>query len=67
LTGHVDVKIPAGSQAGRVLRLGGKGMPKLGTGSKGDLYVKLLAQVPTNLSEQERELFKQLADLAKAK
>jgi DnaJ-class molecular chaperone len=65
LTGHVDVKIPAGSQSGRVLRLTGKGMPKLGTSEKGDLYVKLVGQVPTNLSEKEHELFKQLAELAK--
>src|SRR6202521_1678102 len=65
LTGHVDVKIPAGSPSGRVLRLTGKGMPKLGASEKGDLYVKLVGQVPTNLSEKEHELFKQLAELAK--
>ncbi len=65
LTGHVDVKIPAGSQSGRTLRLAGKGMPKLGSSEKGDLYVKLIGQVPTNLSGPERELFKQLAELAK--
>jgi DnaJ-class molecular chaperone len=47
------------------LRLTGKGMPKLGTSEKGDLYVKLVGQVPTNLSEKEHELFKQLAELAK--
>jgi len=64
MTGHVDVKIPPGSQNGRTLRLAGKGMPKIGAGGHGDLYVRLTAQIPTNLTERERELFKELANLA---
>jgi molecular chaperone DnaJ len=68
LTGQIDVKVPPGSQNGRTLRVTGKGMPRVGSGGGfGDLYVKLAAQVPTNLTDAERELFKQLADLAKAR
>ena len=67
LTGQVDVKVPTGSQNGRTLRLSGKGMPKLGNSGYGDLYIKLSAQVPTNLTDRERDLFKQLADMAKAR
>jgi DnaJ-class molecular chaperone len=65
MTGHIDVKVPAGSQSGRTLRIAGKGMPK--KGGAGDLYVRLLAQVPTKLTERERELFKELAEMAKSK
>ena len=65
MTGRIDVKVPAGSQNGRVLRIPGKGMPK--SGGFGDLYVRLSAQVPTMLTERERELFKELAEQAKAR
>ena len=68
MTGHIDVKVPAGSQNGRTLRIGGKGMPRVAAGGGfGDLYVKLVAQVPTNLTDEERELFTQLAEKAKAR
>ncbi|HYK53918.1 MAG TPA: J domain-containing protein [Candidatus Eremiobacteraceae bacterium] len=66
MTGRIDVKVPTGSQNGRVLRIPGKGMPKAGDGF-GDLYVRLSAQVPTMLTERERELFHELAELAKAR
>jgi curved DNA-binding protein len=66
MTGRIKVKVPAGSQNGRKLRIPGKGMPKLRGGGFGDLYVTLVAHVPTNLSERERELFQQLADLQKS-
>lgn len=45
LTGKVNVKVPAGSQSGRTLRLKGKGIERKSKG-KGDLYVHLLVQVP---------------------
>lgn len=68
MTGRIDVKVPNGSQNGRVLRIPGKGMPKPGGGGGfGDLYVRLSAQVPTMLTERERELFHELAELAKAR
>jgi DnaJ-class molecular chaperone len=66
MTGRIDLKVPAASQNGRVLRVPGKGMPK-SAGSAGDLYVRLVAQVPTMLTDRERELFKELAELAKAR
>ena len=66
MTGRIDVKVPSASQNGRVLRISGKGMPRSGGGS-GDLYVRLSAQVPTMLTERERELFKELAELAKVR
>jgi curved DNA-binding protein len=66
MTGRIKVKVPPASQNGRKLRIPGKGMPKLRGGGFGDLYVTLVAHVPTNLSDRERELFQQLADLQKS-
>jgi DnaJ-class molecular chaperone len=63
MTRPITVKVPPGSPNGRRLRIPGKGMPKR-SGGYGDLYVTLVAQMPTQLSERERELFRQLAELA---
>ena len=67
MTGKIDMKVPASSQSGRTLRISGKGMPQLRGGGHGDLYVKLIGQVPTKLTEDERELWSQLAEKAKAR
>jgi len=66
LTGDVTVTIPAGTQNNKMLRLGGKGMPKVKGGGYGDEYVRLVGLLPTKLSERERELFGELADLRSA-
>jgi DnaJ-class molecular chaperone len=67
MTGKIDMKVPASSQSGRVLRITGKGMPRLRGEGHGDLYVKLTGQVPTKLSDDERELWTQLAEKARAR
>ena len=61
LDGRITMRVPASSQNGRVLRLGGQGMPNLKTGTRGNLYVKLNASLPTTLDDRQRELFQQLA------
>ncbi|MBV9278808.1 MAG: J domain-containing protein [Chloroflexi bacterium] len=61
LKGRVTMRVPAGSQNGRTLRLAGQGMPQLRGGRQGDLYVKLNAVLPTTLNDQQRSLFQQLA------
>jgi curved DNA-binding protein len=62
LDGAVKLKIPAGTQSGQKFRLAGKGMPRLRSPQqRGDLYVTALIQVPTNLSQDERQLFERLA------
>lgn len=58
--GRLTVRVPAASQNGRTLRLGGQGVPTLRGGKQGDLYVKLNALLPTTLSEKQRDLFQQL-------
>jgi len=63
--GHTGaLHIPAGTQSGQVIRLSGKGMPRLREpGAFGDLYARILVQVPTGLSEKEIALFRQLESL----
>jgi curved DNA-binding protein len=66
LTGDVNLKIPAGSQNGRIFRLRGKGMPRLRKSNEyGDLYARLEVRLPAKLNSKQRELFEQLRDLEK--
>ena len=60
LTGKVNLKIPAGSQSGKLLRLRGKGMPRLNSHMVGDQFVKVQVETPTKLSKEEKELYKKL-------
>lgn len=59
--GTVRLKIPPGTQAGRQLRLPRRGLPKPHSG-EGDLFAIVQIVVPSNMSEHERSLFKQLAE-----
>ena len=60
LSGKVALKIPPETQNGKSFRLRGKGMPRLKGGGAGDLYAKIMVQLPTDLSERERALFQDL-------
>jgi molecular chaperone DnaJ len=66
LKGKVALKIPPETQNGRVFRLGGQGMPHLGKSTRGDLKAKVNIVLPTNLTEKEKELFRQLSQLRPA-
>lgn len=59
LDGPVSMNVPAGTQGGAKLRLKGKGLPRKGD-ARGDMFVELPIQVPTSLTERERELFTEL-------
>ena len=67
MTGDVTMTVPAGTQSNKMLRLGGKGMPKRKDGGFGDEYVRLIGQLPTNLTEKEQKLFRELAALRNGK
>ena len=60
-TGSARIRVPAGSSSGRRLRLRGRGFPKRGGGG-GDLHAIVKIVVPKELSDQERELYEQLAE-----
>jgi curved DNA-binding protein len=62
----VKLKIPAGTQSGRLFRLTGKGMPKLRQAdTHGDLYARALIKIPAQLSDEQRALVEQLRDSLK--
>ncbi len=61
--GKVALKIPPETQNGRTFRLGGQGMPHLGDSSRGALLARVKVTLPTKLSAEEKELFKQLSEL----
>jgi curved DNA-binding protein len=61
IEGKVEIKIQSGAQGGQRMRLRNYGLNKRG-GGRGDYYIKLKIVVPQNPTEQEKELFKQLAE-----
>ncbi len=63
LKGRIALKIAPETQNGSSFRLAGQGMPHLGNSSYGNLMAKVKVVLPTNLSQQEKELFKQLKEL----
>ncbi len=64
LDGREELKIAAGAQSGETVRLRGRGLPQLGGGPRGDLVVKLFVEVPTRLSERQRELLVEFAEIS---
>ena len=62
LEGGARLKLPPGTQAGQRFRLRGHGLPTA-AGVRGDLFVVTQIQVPKKLTEREREIWKQLAEL----
>ena len=67
MTGDVTMTVPAGTQSNKFMRLTGKGMPKLKAAGNGDEYVRLVGQLPTNLSDKETKLFRELAAIRNGK
>ncbi len=63
--GAISLKVPAGSQHGKLLKVKGRGAPKLKGGGKGDLLARLKLTVPEKVSKAERELLEQLRKVAR--
>ena len=64
LSGNVSMKIPTGTQSGKVFRLKAKGMPDLHGGPQGDQYAKVMIQVPERLSGEQRRLLEEFAKVS---
>ena len=60
LEGKVKVKIEAGTQAGKILRLKGKGIPDINGYGRGDLLVKVNIWIPKNLSKEDKAVIENL-------
>ena len=63
----VNVKIPAGTQYGKQLRLKDKGMPILRRSSFGDLYIRIIPEVPVSLSKRQKELLEEFKEIENTK
>jgi molecular chaperone DnaJ len=62
--GKSRVKVPAGTQAGKQLRLRGKGMPALRGGGAGDMLIELAVETPVNLTAKQKDLLEEFEKLA---
>ena len=63
--GQVTMKVPEGTQPGKVLRLKGKGIPSLRGGGRGDQLVRIKVVVPTKLSDKQKDALRKFADISK--
>jgi molecular chaperone DnaJ len=63
----VKVKIPAGTQYGKQLRLKEKGMPILRRNSYGDLYIRIIPEVPVSLTKRQKEILEEFKELENTK
>lgn len=60
----ISLKVPAGSQDGKLLRIRGRGVPQVGKNERGDLLARLKIQVPETLSAEQRRLLEELRSLS---
>jgi DnaJ-class molecular chaperone with C-terminal Zn finger domain len=63
LAGEVDLVLPPGTQSGQVLRIRGRGMPRLASEGRGDLYVTVVVEIPRGLDARTQELVRDLGRL----
>ncbi len=60
--GRARLKIQPGTQPGKVLRMRGKGLPKMNSSAKGDLLINVMVYVPESLTEAEKSAIESLKD-----
>ena len=63
LNGIAKLKIPSGIQSGQILRMKGKGFPRIQRSSKGDQLVKIQVETPKKLSSSVKKIMKELSNL----
>lgn len=59
----IDLKIPAGTPSGKLLRIKGEGVPVTGTTRRGDLYVKVMVRIPQKISGVQKDLLVKYMEL----
>ncbi|MDD5551802.1 MAG: molecular chaperone DnaJ [Candidatus Pacebacteria bacterium] len=60
LAGEIELKVPAGTQNGKLLRLKGMGIPHLHGRGKGDMYVKINVKTPSKLTRKQKKIIEDL-------
>lgn len=66
LNGNVSLKVPAGTQSGKVFRLRGKGVSTVRDARQGDLFAKVAVETPVNLTSEQRDLLHSFEESVKA-
>lgn len=64
LEGMHPLKIPSGTQSGKVFRLKGKGVTRLTGGERGDQHVRVVVETPTHLTAEQKQLLQRFAELS---
>lgn len=67
LEGEVTIKIPAGTQPGKILKLTGKGMPVPGTHRHGDHLVEVMVEIPRKLSHKQKQALEEYRRVSRKK
>jgi molecular chaperone DnaJ len=63
IEGKLKIKIPAGTQSHKTLRLKNKGLARLGSYGRGDQLVRILVEVPTKLTNEQKDLLKRFESI----
>ncbi len=64
LNGKAKMKVPIGTQSGKVFRLRGKGIVDLRGGARGDEFIKVIVETPTNINTRQRQLLEEFAEIS---
>jgi len=62
IDGRAKIKIPAGTQSGKIFRLKGKGFPSINSNEKGDQLIQVNVWTPQHISSEEREVLEKMQD-----
>ena len=61
LEGSTTIRVAAGTPPGKILRLGGRGLPRVGRSTRGDLHLQVTVEIPTGLSEADGDALRDWA------
>jgi len=64
LDGSTKLKIPAGTQSGKIFTLKGKGAPRIGSQQRGSQLIRISIEVPKKLSQRQKELLEEFATIS---
>jgi len=56
----IILKVPQGTESGKILRISGRGIPHFGSYSRGNMYVELVIKTPRKISRKQKELLDEL-------
>ena len=62
LDGTEKIKIDEGIQPNTILKIKGKGLPKLNSGRRGDQFVRIVVEIPKKLSKQQKNILKEFEE-----